>query len=161
MANWKSLVDKFFRRADPKNSFRHIVKAGASPDAIKATEMQIGISIPDELRSFYRCFNGIGLGWGDEPDAPRFIRPIEDLPDFVVQARSWFAETHCDLASRFFAFIDWENGDVMGYMRQEDGTFYPFLVTFLHELYRFDATQDADEFIEQGPESLAEFLSPT
>ena len=159
MAKWKRIIEAFFRKADPDNSFKHLVNASASADAIHSAESQIGISLPDELRSFYRQFNGIGLGCGDEPDAPRFIRPIEELPEFVIQARSWFSDTHGDLASRFFAVIDWENGDVMGYLRQKDGAFHPFLVTFLHEKYRFDAAQDAEDFMEPGPDSLEQFLS--
>ena len=159
MAKWKTIVSAFFRKADPENSFKHLANAAATVDAIDAAEKAIGIRLPDELRSFYLQFNGIGLGSEGETDDPRFIRPIEELPSFVTEARSWFAETHGDLASRFFAFIDWENGDVMGYLAQTNGPFYPYLVTFLHEQYAFEAAQDADEFMEPGPDSLAEFLS--
>jgi hypothetical protein len=159
MANWNRIVDRFFRKADPDNSFKHLVNAGASPAAITFAEAQIGISFPEELHGFYLQFNGIGLGWGNEPDVPRFIRPIEELPAFMIKARSWFADTHDDIASRFFAFIDWENGDVMGYLRQQDGAFHPFLVKFLHEKYKFDASQDVQDFMEPGPDSLKEFLS--
>ncbi len=160
MIKWKSLVDSFFRNSDPEGEFRHIANPPASTSSIAAAEAKIGLSIPEELRDFYLCYNGIGLAADDEPDTPRLIQPIEDLPDFIAQCRSWFSETHPDFASRFFPFLDWENGDVMGFMFQQDGTLHPFLVTFMHEQYNFSASQNAEEFLEQGPESLAELLTP-
>ena len=160
MAEWKSLVDTFFLKSDPNGDFRHIAKPPATADLIAATEAKIGVSIPDDLRSFYLCYNGIGLAGGDEPDTPRLILPVEDLPDFIAQGRSRFSDMHPDLASRFLPFLDWENGDVMGYLFQKDGALYPFLVTFMHEQYSFNSSQDAEDFLEQGPESLAELLTP-
>ncbi len=159
MSNWNSIVAAFFGKADPENLFRHCVGDGASLDAIQAAESEIGIRLPDELREFYLNCNGLGLSAGDEPDVPRFIRPIEQLPAFVRETRADFAGTHSDLASRFLAFVDWENGDAMGYLQQPDRTFFPFLVTFLHEQYRYDAAQDPNDFLTPGPASLIEFLS--
>ena len=160
MIKWKSLIDSFFRNSDPDGDFRHIANPPASAEAIAAAEAMLRTSIPEELRSFYLCYNGIGMVAGDEPDSPRLIRPIEELPKFVIQGQSRFAETHPDFASRFFPFIDWENGDVMGYMFQNDGSLYPFLVTFMHEQYSFRASQDANEFLAQGPESLEDLFTP-
>ena len=158
MTNWKSLVESFLKRADPSGEFRSVVRPGASPEAIAAAECQLGMSMPEELRSFYLNCNGMGLACDDEPDSPRLIPPIETLPAVVEQCRSWFAETHPGLASRFLPFLDWENGDYVGYLHRTDGTFEPFLSTFNHERYRASAAQDAREFLERGPSNLAEFL---
>lgn len=159
MTNWQPIVDDFFRKSDPENAFTHLVNAGASSDEIDAAEAKIGVSLPEQLRSFYLSLNGIGLGWEEEDDSPRFIRPIDELPAYMIQGREWFSKLHGNLASRFYASIDWGNGDAMGYLQQDDGTFYPFLVTFQHERYKFDAAQDVGEFMHEGPESLIEFLS--
>jgi hypothetical protein len=160
MANWKSLVASFFRNSDPEGEFRHLTGPPASNAALATVEARIGVSIPEELRSLYLLYNGIGMQADGEADTPRLIRPIEDLPDFMAECRSTFSDTHPDAASRFFPFLDWINGDVMGYMLQEDGKFCPFLVTFMHELYRHSASQDIDEFLERGPESLVALFSP-
>ena len=158
MINWNSLVNSFLRSANPSGEFRPIVRLGASPEAIAGTERKLGIPIPEELRSFYLRCNGMGLACDDEPDEPRLIPPVEELPSTAAACRGWFAETHSDLASRFLPFLDWENGDFMGYLLQSDGTYHPFLATFCHELYKCTSTQDANEFLERGPSSLAEFL---
>ncbi|PQO46977.1 SMI1/KNR4 family protein [Blastopirellula marina] len=159
MPDWKSIIEAFFENSDPTNEFRHLANPGASAEAIEAAEKQLGISLPEELRDFYLCFNGVGMAGEDESDEPRFIRPVEMLPAFINESRSSFAGTHSELASRFLPFIDWDNGDATGYLLQQDGTLFPGLVTFEHETYHYDATQDAEEFMTPGPDSLADFLS--
>ncbi len=159
MTKWKHLVDGFFLNSDPNAEFRHIANPPASTAEVSETERKIGISLPAELRSFYCAYNGIGLSHGDEPDTPRFIRPVNELPEFITSGRSWFAETHPNVALRFVPFLDWENGDVMGYLFNEDGSLNPFLVTFLHEEYNGTPSQDPDEFLGRGPASLVELFT--
>ena len=158
MANWKSIVESFFRNSDPEGEYRHVTGPPASNAALSTVEARIGVSIPEELRSLYLLYNGFGMQHDDEPGW--VIPSLEDLPDFMEKWRLAFSETHPDSASRFFPYFDWVNGDATGYMLQDDGKYYPFLVTFMHELYRYSASQDIDEFLERGPENFVALFSP-
>ena len=82
MANWEKLIQNFFAHSDPDESFARIAPAGCDASAITKSESEIGTSLPEELRIFYRHANGIGLG-DASTDLPRFIPPVESLPDFV------------------------------------------------------------------------------
>jgi hypothetical protein len=160
MTNWQKTIDKFFQCSDPGNDFRHIALPGATEENIAETETKLGLKLPEELREFYSCFNGIGMATEDEPNIPRLIPPLDQLPSLVTSGRSWFVETHPDWANRFFPFLDMENGDYTGYCLDENGQWMPFVMDFLHEYYQFDPDQDIDEFLVPSADSLKAFLSP-
>ena len=158
MANWEKLIQNFFAHSDPDESFARIALAGCDASAITKSESEIGTSLPEELRNFYQHANGIGLG--DVPtDSPRFIPPVESLPDFVNSARSSFSETHPKHAARYIPFIEWENGDSTGYFLNDDETLFDYLLIFSHEHYDYNDEQDINEFLTPFAESLQELLS--
>ena len=157
MANWNALIENFFAKTDPENSSVRIAPNGCSETLMLNSESKIGLSLPQELREFYRHCNGIGLG--DAPaDLPQFIPSIEALPQFIDYARSSFSGTHPEYASRYIPFIDWGNGDSSGFLLNADGTLHDYIFVFSHEHYDYDDKQEIDEFLTPFAESLEELL---
>ena len=78
---------------------------------------------------------------------------------FFASTRSWFGETHPTVAKRFLPFIDWVNGDGMGYLVLDNGTIADGLFCFEHELFEHDEDQDPDEFIVKWNNSIFELLT--
>jgi len=160
MADWRRIVEEFFRCSDPDGEFHHEMRPGALAGTIDTVQSELGLQFPDECREFYRHFNGIGLVAAENGDDRLFVKPVEELPKFAQSCRSMFAETHANHASRFFPIIDWGNGDATGYLLDDNGDLLPHLHTVMHELYRYDEDQVADEFIQSTGENFANFLTP-
>jgi hypothetical protein len=161
MPNWETIVTKFFAVSDPDGDYDHHAPSGAPADEIETLESKLGISFPSEFHDFYRHFNGIGLVDRQEPDhIPLFLRPIDEIHDYMEQCRSRFKETHPDEARRYFPFVDWWNGDSSGYWFNRDGQIEPYICTFYHELYVYEEGQDVGDFIKPHAQSIADLLTP-
>ncbi|QDV23859.1 SMI1/KNR4 family protein [Aureliella helgolandensis] len=160
MAKWNRIVSEFFRMSDPEGKNDHYAPSGASPESIVKVEAELGVEMPHELRDFYSNHDGLGLVSRGETPMPLFIRPTGQLVDFINQCRSAFRDTHPTYAERYFPFIDWYNGDSSGFILGSDGRFVDMVFTFSHELYCYEAGQDANEFIHAHAETLAELLAP-
>lgn len=161
MPDWNQVVDRFFEMSDPENAYDHHSPSGASIDEVEALQSRMGISFPAEFHDLYRNFNGVGLIDRDEQgDMPLFLRPIYEIPSYIEQCRSTFAETHPGEARRYFPFIDWFNGDSSGYWLNRDGELEPFICTFFHERYAYVPEQDVAEFIQPQAHGIADLLSP-
>lgn len=157
MTDWKALIENFFANSDPEGTFARLTPPGCDDKAIDHAESEIGLQFPPELREFYQHYDGIGLG--DETiDIPRFIPSIAILPQFVADARSSISSTHQDIATRYLPFIDWGNGDSSGYLYNQDGSLFEFVVVFSHEHYNAVCDQDVGEFLMPFAESLSEML---
>ena len=158
MPNWKKAVKQFFKNADPDQEYYHCAEDGAPSRSINAAMKKLKIELPQELRSFYEQFNGVGLT-NDETEYPSFIPPIDHLPEFVESSRRVFPKTHKKYANRYLPVVDWENGDTCGYMVNDEGGFIDCLFMFNHELCTHEQAQDVNEFLTPVAENLYEFLS--
>lgn len=159
MTKWEAIVTAHHKRAHPGDGFELFTKPGVAEKDLRSMEKRLGFQFPTELREFYSDLNGFGVRSAVSPDEVYwFIRPLEELPDFAETIRHWFQETHPDIASRFFPFVDWANGDGIGYLVDSTGEVLPGLVSFEHESYDFDEDQEVEEFLTTVPISIEEFL---
>lgn len=160
MTKWETIVRLHHERAHSGDGFELFTGPGVAEINIKALENRLGFRFPTELREFYSDLNGFGVRSAASPDEVYwFVRPLEELPEFAETIRHWFQETHPDIAGRFFPFVDWANGDGIGYLVSSTGEVMPGLVSFEHESYDFDEGQDYEEFLTTVPISLEEFLN--
>lgn len=160
MPDWTQILNRHHAVAHAEDGYKLATQPGVSGADLDRLSDLLGINLPDEFREFYMTSNGFGVATDDNPnDACWLFRPLEDLPNFIDSVRSSFSETHPDLASRFFPFIDWDNGDGMGYLTETTDIILPGLFCFEHESYAYSADQDPDEFISVIPVTIEEFLS--
>lgn len=160
MANWDSIVRSHHQRAHRDDGYELVANPGVTDEELRLMENRLGFQFPVEMREFYSTFNGFGVQSANSPgEVYWFFRPLEELPEFTENIRQWFQETHADIASRYFPFVDWANGDGIGYLVNSTGEVLPGLVSFEHESYDFDEDQDAEEFLTTVPISLEEFLN--
>ena len=158
MPNWKKAIKQFFANSDPNGVFFHCAQDGVSKKTIDSIAKKLKSELPEELRDFYKHFNGIGLT-NEESEYPNFIPPIEHLPEFVKTSRRAFPKSHKKYADRYLPVVDWENGDTSGYVLDEDGTFVNCLFMFNHELCTHEKTQGVNEFLTPAADNLHSFLS--
>ncbi|WP_286766596.1 MULTISPECIES: SMI1/KNR4 family protein [Rhodopirellula] len=161
MTNWLDLITRHHAAAQADSGYEPIFGDAASLERIDDAQATIGVPIPTELRDLYRSVDGYGLQMDPESMlSPWFIVPTSELADFVATHRSTIADTHNSLSKRFLPFIDWANGDAMGYIYDRDGDLVDGLHIFSHELYRYEEDQDPGDFFRSFDGSLAEFLEP-
>lgn len=159
MPDWVQIVNHQHEMGHADDEYELATMPGVSADLLDQLADRLGITLPEEFRDFYMTFNGFGVVPEDNPDdVSWFFQPLEDLPGFIESKRSSFADTHADLAVRFFPFIDWANGDSMGYLTDAAGIVQPGFYCFEHESYAYNADQEADEFISAYPVTIEEFL---
>jgi hypothetical protein len=160
MTNWDRVVRSHHARAHQHDGFEFASNPGATPAELASFEAGLDAKLPAEFHGLYSAFNGFGVRSADDPSAVHwFARPLGELPQFMTQIRAWFGDTHAELAARFFPFIDWANGDGLGYLADSKGQALPGLHMFEHEAYRCDPHQDAEEFFSHAPISIEEFLN--
>ena len=160
MADWEGIVRLHHERAHAGDGFELVTNPGVAEEDLGLMERRLGFQFPAELRGFYSTFNGFGVQSSDSPGSVYwFIRPLEELPEFAETIRHWFQETHPDIAARYFPFVDWANGDGIGYLVDSEGQVLPGLYGFEHESYSFDEEQGAEEFLIEVPISIEEFLN--
>ncbi len=157
MPNWKKLVESHHETSS--EDYQLVTRQGATAADIETTARKLGIDFPREFRSLYSVFNGVGLCSPDRPEEIEWtFQPLENLPGFAEVARAWFAKTHPEVAKRFFPFIDWGDGDSMGYLTNNKGKVMKGIRWFQHESYEWDEDQDPDEFLELTNHSIQSYL---
>ncbi|SMP78246.1 SMI1 / KNR4 family (SUKH-1) [Neorhodopirellula lusitana] len=160
MPDWKTLVDQHHSMAHPDGEYNLVTGPPASDETLANLETALGFKLPPEFRSFYSSLDGFGIASADDPsDVSWFFRPCGQIDQFSNDVREWFKETHERCAKRFFPFIDWLNGDGIGYMLDESGDPIDGVFEFNHELYKFDSAQDVNEFLRHVPAGIQDFLS--
>jgi len=159
MYDWRKIISEHHHRVHVQPDDTLIIRDGAATDSIDDLQQTLGIEMPEEFRSLYCQCDGFGLDQTDGGQEWWFCHPITQIPEFVTQTGSWFRKTHPDSASRFFPFIDWSNGDGMGYLLNENNEMLDGLYCFEHENYEFEEDQDSEEFIVKWNNSIYELLT--
>lgn len=161
MTDWFRVFNKYYAVAHADEEYTMVTQPGVSAEELDQMAGRLGINLPDEFCDLYMATNGFGIATDDEPDDIWWLfHPLDDLPNFIDSMRDWFADTHPDVASRFFPFIDFANGDSMGYLTETVGSILPGLFCFEHESYEHDEDQDVDEFLSSIPVTIEELLTP-
>lgn len=117
----------------------------ASIDEIQSLRNLLPQVVPDEIFELYSASDGCSLDADDEKYW--FFVPIKQIADLTKATEQWYLKSHPQLEGRFHPFIDWNNGDSMGYFTSESGELLPGLYCFEHEELQYDSEQDEDEFI--------------
>ena len=136
-----------------------VTKAGASAEELDQFERRLGLRLPDEFKSLYGEFNGVGICSRDFQRVFWLFRALGEQEDFMAIQRSAFVATHPKYAPRFFPFVDWANGDSMGYLVDSVGALLSGLYCFDHEEYEYSGSQDIGEFLCFAFETIEDFLS--
>jgi hypothetical protein len=160
MPDWVQIVESHHAKSHPNDGYRLVTRPSASHYTLDALKRSLGFEFPAEFRSLYLVFDGIGVSHRNEPDETWWLfLPTDQIESFCIDVRKWFRDTHEKYANRFFPFIDFANGDGMGYIVDEAGNPLDGLFCFEHESYRFDESQDVNEFLSHVPVSIEEFLA--
>ena len=161
MTDWLELLTRHHSAAQADSGYEPIFGDPASLECLDRLHSKMGLPLPDELKELYQSVDGYGLRV-DEKDnlSPWFIVPTSELFDFVSAQRSAFSSTHKSLSERYLPFIDWGNGDSMGYVFGRDGGLVDGLHMFMHELYQYAADQEPDDFFRSFEGSIVDFLEP-
>ncbi len=157
MNAWRDLIERY-HEGDGEGDLNTLVMGPPAPlDAIEELEHTLKIRFPDEFRELYLNCNGFGETRDD--GVKWLMMPLADIPAFTEQVRSWFQETHANVAQRFVAFFDWDTGDATGYSYTTTREIVECLITFEHEMYESDEGQDCTEFLCPDYPSIREFLA--
>ena len=160
MADWSIIIADQHSKAHPNDRCNLVAGPAATNQQLDELSESQGIALPQDFCELYLTHNGFGVADDDEPDKIWwFFRPTDQIADFANGMRSWFAKTHQKYADRFFPFIDFSNGDGIGYIVDESGLIMDGLSCFEHENYKFDEEQDVNEFITHAPVTIEEFLT--
>ena len=162
MTDWLKVVADHLSKCHLGQDSSLVLREGATSVELERLSASLGIALPTEFRALYSACNGFGVASRDQPGGVCWLfHPTCQIPTFVDDIRSWFRETHGQFADRFFPFIDFGNGDGIGYCLDESGELIEGLCCFKHEEYRFTDEQDVNEFISCVPVSIEEFLTLT
>ena len=160
MPNWSKLIADNHAKAHADDGFNLITRLAATNIQLDELSESLGITWPTDFRELYSTFDGFGVATNDEPDKIWwFFRPANEIPKFADDVRNWFLKTHEKCAARFFPFIDFSNGDGIGYIVDDTGVIMDGLFCFEHEQYKFDEEQDVNEFIIHVAVNIEEFLT--
>ena len=158
MADWQKIIhDNHEDNSDDGSKL--VTMPPADEAAIAKLEETLGIEFPYEFRELYQVYDGFGHTREGRDGVIWEFYPLAWIPAFVVFVRSFFEETHPDIACRFFPFHDWGNGDASGYFVSESGYVLSGFYIYDHERYRGDPAQDMDEFIDSTYDSVEHFLT--
>lgn len=148
--DWKSLIKKFHKRI-PAGYVLHLAPP-ANADQLESAKNALPAIIPSEIFELYAACNGCSLDAGGTKYW--FFVPLEGMGGLRKSTEQWFLKTHPELAGRFYPFIDWSNGDSMGYYFSETGELMSGLYCFEHENYEHDEEQDSEDFIVRWNSSI-------
>ncbi|MDM4019577.1 SMI1/KNR4 family protein [Roseiconus lacunae] len=161
MTDWLELLTRHHAAAQADSGYEPLFGDAAPPERLDDAQSKIGLPLPAELRNLYGSVDGYGLKMeADCMLSPWFIVPTSELVNFVSSCRNAIVETHPNLSGRFLPFIDWANGDFMGYVYDRNGNLIEGLHLFLHEKFQHCADQEPDEFFHSFDGSIADFLEP-
>lgn len=159
MTDWLDLLTRHHAAAQADSGYEPIFGDSAPLERLDDVRAKIGLPLPSELKEFYQSVDGYGLRMErNSMLSPWFIVPTSELPDFVSAQPSAIASSHKSLSERFLPFIDWANGDSMGYIYDRDGKLIDGLHMFTHELYHYESDQEPDDFFRSFEGSIADFL---
>ncbi len=161
MPDWLKIIEAHHTKTHPKDGYNLVIRPPVSPDQLDELGDTLGIQFPNDFRSLYMTCNGFGVMHQND-DTKRIwwlFRPAEEIESFMADIRDWFRETHNKYANRFFPFIDFSNGDGIGYLVEESGILIDGLFCFEHEKYRFKPDQDVNEFLTHEPITIETFLT--
>ncbi|MCA9194836.1 MAG: SMI1/KNR4 family protein [Planctomycetales bacterium] len=153
--DWIALIKKFHKLIP--SGYVLYIEPPASSKQIQTAKKVLPSTIPDEFFELYSFCNGCGLD--AEESRYWFMVPIEEIGALVKSTERWYAKTHRSLKGRFYPFIDWSNGDTMGYYFSKSGELMPGLYCFEHEEYQHDSDQNVDEFIVRWNSSIFGLLT--
>lgn len=159
MQDWRRTIREHHDKFHVQPSDKLLIRDGATNDGVDDLQTALGLELPNEFRSLYLQCNGFGLTYEDDDQKWWFCHPIDQIPGFVKQTRKWFDETHPESAAQFFPFIDWANGDGMGYLLDENGEFFDGLYCFEHENYEFEEDQKIEDFVVKWNNTIYELLT--
>ncbi len=159
MPDWAQILKDQHAAAHSDDGYLLATQPGVSSDQLDEMADQLGIDLPEEFRELYSTSNGFGVATAQDPsEAFWLFRPLQQLPEFIDSVRSGFEATHPEAAARFFPFIDWGDGDSMGYQTETAGILLPGLFCFEHESYQHTADQAPEDFLASFPVTIEEFL---
>lgn len=171
MNSWPELIEANHAWAHANDGWHLVTGAPATDADLAQLETQLGIELPAEFKELYRTYNGVGIcreaNDGQAPGRPIeeskkvlwLLVPVAEIPGLMTVARSWFQETHAEVALQFMPFIDWNCGDYTGYLLPLESDVPAELYTFEHENYEFDEAQEAEEFLLLSYESIRDYFS--
>ena len=159
MQQWRQTISEHHSRVHVQPGDKLLIRDGSTSDRLDTLQESLCFDLPEEFRSLYLQCDGFGLTYEDNEQEWWFCHPLGQIPDFADQTRKWFEATHPEAAARFFPFIDWGNGDGMGYLLGEDGKKLNGLYCFEHENYEFDAEQEIEEFVVKWNNTIHELLT--
>lgn len=156
MPDWTRLVETHLDTLDIE-SYSRVICPGIELNLIQDATTQLGFEPTDEFVDFYRHHNGFGF---TSPDLEWWvIRPIEHLNDFREGAWEWLGEGHLHLRDLFHPFIDFGNGDAMGFLSDKNGSLEEGLYFFAAtQAIGCDEDEDQSEFLTLEEESIESFL---
>jgi hypothetical protein len=150
--NWQQILNNYFGKIKVNRVFG---PSATEADFVKL-KVETNYNWPAEFLELYRLHNGIGIPDADiEGGIDWMYLPIQLIPDFSKHVQQWYADTHEYLADQFFPFINYGNGDAIGYKRScinQDSLLY----IFSHEDYKHDISQPIEEFIYPVSSNLKE-----
>ena len=159
MTDWRKIVSEYHDKVLGQSGGKLLTLEGASNSSVDELQQALGFDLAEEFRSLYLQCNGFGLTNGADDQKDWFFHPIDQISGFAGDTRKWFEETHPESAARFFPFVDWGNGDGMGYLLDENGQVLDGLFWFEHEYYEFDEDQEFDEFVVKRNNTIHELLT--
>ncbi len=156
MPDWEKIIARQHAAAHSNDEYELVTGDRAAASEIARRGDQLGLIFPEEFVSLYETYNGVGIGSGD--DVWWVLHPLDQLSQFGKSVCSFFDETHPEEADLFYPFLDFGNGDAIGYLSDESGNVMPGLYVFSHESVRFDEDQESEEFLSLIPVSIEDFF---
>lgn len=149
--HWDAVFLQHWDMYDPLSSGKRVRLPGATREAIHSVELVLGLDFPSEFHDCYLAANGFGID-------RLLLVPVEQIPGFISESRTWLSAGHKHIADRFFPFIDSEYGPT-GYFLEDDGALSDYLVVVVRERYHDDPRFDPDAFMEPSAQSIWEYLT--
>jgi len=160
MTDWLDIISNRYAEAVANDGDELVVSPGATQEQIDQCCEALGFDPPADFRELYATCNGFGVRERGQPDAPCwFFYPLQEIAGFCEEIRAGFEETHPEEASRFFPFIDFEDGDGVGYCVDAEGKLLDGLFLFESEAYEGEEDQEPNDFLVRVPMSVREFLT--
>ena len=156
MTNWQNLFQRHFDVTSQRDELTELLLGdGVSETKIDSLFDQFGFQPPQEFRDLYTVINGVAHNQTDVHGW--WFRPLDSLTEFAESCRLWF-EDHPDLASRYFPFIDFGNGESAGYLLDNDGALLGGL--FIHNTgaYDYDEDQEWAEFLMPACDTIEAYI---
>lgn len=159
MTNWTELFKRHFKLTkDVDELCKLIFGEPAQRDLIIDVADELGFVPPEEFVNLYLTYNGVGSTSIDSRDEVCWwFRRLEDLSDFMKTNRLWLND-HEEVATRYFPFVDFGNGDSAGYLKTIGNGFENGIFTLECSAYEYDPDQEVDEFLKLTDATIEKFV---